>query len=203
MQRTLRGVEGSPSLENHQRPTDKESSQHKRSDTAHHQPEKAQIAETKTATNEKPESAPNSANGEQTYKVEIKEGKPDWWSRSGMIVNGILAVAAFFTLLMVKHQRDVMRQQVKAMQDQIAEMQVAREQTIAQMTSAGEQTDELIINAMNQVNALNTLADATEESAEAAKKSADAALLNAQAIVKAERAWFRARQVLVTSGASA
>jgi hypothetical protein len=105
---------------------------------------------------------------DRTYKVEVEKTPPDWWMRIYVIVTGLIAAFGLGTLFLIRHQRDVMKEQLAAMQEQLAEMKTAREQTIGQMTAAGEQTKQLIEQATQQAANMKIAAEAAKDSAEAA-----------------------------------
>jgi hypothetical protein len=125
----------------------------------------------------------------RVYEIKVKEIPPDYWMRAYVLVTLLLAATSLGTLFYIRHQRDVMKDQLQAMREQLTEMKTAREQTVAEMKSAGEKTDALIQEAIKQANALTRQAAAAETAATAATKASQAALMNAQAVIKAERAW--------------
>lgn len=80
----------------------------------------------------------NTPSNDRTYKVQVKETPPDYWMRAYVIVNGILAISALGTLLFVRHQRDVMKDQLQAMHAQLTEMQMMRAQTAGDFGEANK-----------------------------------------------------------------
>lgn len=63
----------------------------------------------------------------RTYKVEVEKTPPDYWMRAYVIINLFIAAAGVTSIFLIKHQRDVMKDQLQAMRDQLTEMKLARQ----------------------------------------------------------------------------
>ena|SRR5438270_5145954 len=123
---------------------------------------------------------------ENPYSVKIVSIPFDKLMLAYVIVTAIAAIAAVVTLLTIRGQLQVMREQ------------------LGQMEEAGKQTESLIAQASVQSNALLIAARAAESNAEAAhaqviqfravaesaEKSANAAVRNAEALINSERPWI-------------
>jgi hypothetical protein len=126
---------------------------------------------------------------EGPYPVKILSMPFDKLMLAYVIVTTIAAMAAVVTLLTIRRQLHVMRNQLE------------------QMQAAGKQTDALIAQASSQSAALLIAARAAESNAEAAhaqvvqfravaeaaEKSANAAVRNAEALINSERPWVLPR----------
>jgi hypothetical protein len=63
----------------------------------------------------------------RTYKIEVEKTPPDYWMRAYVIINLFIAAAGVTSIFLIKHQRDVMKDQLQAMRDQLTEMKLARQ----------------------------------------------------------------------------
>jgi hypothetical protein len=193
----------------------------KSSNSARQKPESSPPATNTTSdphqTKGRPEEEKHSTPpNDRPYEVKVKEVPPDYWIRLYVGITGLLAALNIVGLLLVWHQRNVMK-------GQLNEMQEARKQTdklikaatdqVVEMQNAGVQTVKLITETEKQATALLGIADATRISSEAAKisasssaKTADASEKNAANIIKAmqmeQRAWISIKfeDMVINSG---